>query len=678
MKKVKVYELAKEIGISSKELIQRLSGIGITVKGYQSYLDEESYKKAIRELKKEKKEPKKEAVKEKKAEKKKQEIKEAKQELKLDKEAKKLTKEEAKPVVKVFEGISVKDFAEKINRSPSEVIKNLISLGEMTAINEPVSTEAMKIIGEEFGVKIEILGLPELLEEEEIVDREEDLESRPPVVTVMGHVDHGKTKLLDAIRETNVVEEETGGITQHIGAYQVEYKEKKITFIDTPGHESFTAMRARGARVTDIAVLVVAADDGVMAQTIEAIDHARAANVPIIVAINKIDKPEANPDKVKNQLLEYKLIPEEWGGDTVFVKISAKYKTNIDDLLEMILLVADLKNLKANKNCPASGVVIEAWVERGRGPVATTLIHRGTLKVGETVIAGLSSGKVRAIFDDKGRKIAEGLPSQPVEIIGLSQTPQAGDILKIIEDERLARRIIEERMIAQKAKSVAELKREKITLDNLFEKIKEGEVQELKVIVKADVQGSVEALCDSFEKINLDTVRINVIHKGVGGINETDIMLASASNAIVIGFNVVPDAKSKEMAEKEDVDIRIYDVVYKAIEDIEKAAKGLLVPEIKEITLGELEVREVFKITKVGTIAGSFVRNGVIRQDSMVKVIRDGVVIYNGKIRSLKRFKGFASEVKEGLECGVGIEDFNDIKARDILEVYQLKEEKIE
>ncbi len=571
----------------------------------------------------------------------------------------------------VTEGATVKDFAELVKKNPSDIIKRLISLGEMVTINQPLSNEAINVLAEELGYELKIVS-PVEETAPEVKETLEDLEPRPPVVTVMGHVDHGKTSLLDGIRKTNVIASEAGGITQHIGAYQVIKNNKKITFIDTPGHEAFTAMRARGAKVTDIAVLVVAADDGVMPQTIEAIDHAHAAKVPIIVAINKIDKPEANPEKIKQQLTEYGLVSEEWGGDTIFVEISAKLGTNIDDLLEMILITAELQELKASCKATTKGFVIEAKLDKGRGPVATVLIQQGTLKVGDSIISGVVNGKVRALTNDQGNPVEEATPSMPVEVIGFSSVPHAGDEIKVVADEKVARQKAEER--ALKLRIIEGGREKKLSLEDLFQKIQEGELQELNLIIKADVQGSVEALRDSFNKLDQSEVKINIIHQGAGAISETDVMLAAASNAIIIGFNVRPAPKARELARKEKVDIRTYRVIYQVIEDINAARIGLLKPEYEEILLGRAEVRAIFKITKVGTIAGTFVQDGEINLDAKARLIRDGVVVYDGLIHSLRRFKEDVSVVKSGFECGIGLENFNDVKEGDIIETYKIIE----
>ena len=495
------------------------------------------------------------------------------------------------------------------------------------------------------------------------------LSSRPPVVAVLGHVDHGKTSLLDAIRQTKVTETEAGGITQHIGAYKVSLQGKDITFLDTPGHEAFTALRARGAKVTDIVVLVVAADDGVMPQTIEAIDHSKAANVPIIVAINKIDKPEANPARVRNELAERGIVSEEWGGQNIFVEVSAKKKIGIEHLLEMILLQAEVMELKANPNRPARGTIIEAKLDKGRGPVATVLIQSGTLRVGDAFVAGSASGKVRALIDDTGKKINEAGPSTPVEIIGFSEVPTAGDVFTCVEDEKKARQIALARLQKQRLAEAARHK--KLTLDELYSKIKEGQIKELGIVIKGDVQGSVEAIRSALEGITHPEVKVRVIHAAVGGINESDVMLATASNAIIIGFNVRPELKASQLAEKEGVDIRLYNIIYDAIEDVKKALEGMLEPTLKEKVLGRAEVRQTFQVSRLGTIAGCYVIDGMIsRASDGIRVIRDNIVVYEGKLASLKRFKEDVKEAQTGYECGIMIENFNDLKVGDILENY--------
>jgi translation initiation factor IF-2 len=588
-------------------------------------------------------------------------------------------KEEQKPTIqlviprkktlKLQEGTTVKEFAELISVKLSDVIKKFMELGYMPTLNQPVDPDAALIVADGFGVKLELLSIDE---DTVIAEAPEDLSKllpRPPVVTIMGHVDHGKTSLLDAIRKTKVIETEAGGITQHIGAYKINLKGRDIVFLDTPGHEAFTSMRARGAKVTDIVVLVVAADDGVMPQTVEAINHARAANVPIVVAINKIDKPEANPLKVRNELAEHGIIPEEWGGQNIFVEVSAKKTIGIENLLEMILLQAEIMELKANPDKNATGTIIEAKLDRGRGPVATVLVQSGTLKVSETFLAGVHVGKVRALIDDTGKRITEVGPSTPVEVIGFPEVPSAGDIFIIMEDEKRARQIALARQQKQRLADMA--KTRKLTLDELYAKIKEGVIKDLNIIIKGDVQGSVEAIKDALEAITHPQVKVKVIHSSVGGINESDIMLASASNAIIIGFNVRPEPKASQAAEKEGVDIRLYNIIYDAIEDVKKALEGLLEPTFKERTLGRAEVRQLFPISRIGTVAGCYVLDGSIsRSSDGIRIIRDSIVVYDGKISSLKRFKEDVREVQAGYECGILIENFNDIKVGDTLENY--------
>lgn len=589
---------------------------------------------------------------------------------KAEVQAKAETEAPRQPALKIEPGITVQELAENLGVSSTELIKVLMSFGEMATITKSLSDEAVKLIGEDLGVPIEIVPLSE--QEEVHVDKPGEMESKPPVVTVMGHVDHGKTSLLDAIRETEVTKGEFGGITQHIGAYQVVRNDRVITFIDTPGHEAFTAMRARGAKVTDIAVLVVAADDGVMPQTVEAINHARAANVPILIAINKIDKAQANPDKVKHELADQGLVPEEWGGETIFVEVSAKKRINIDELLEMVLLVADVQELKANRKANASGTIIEAKLDRGRGPVATVLVQRGTLKQGQYLVAGSTMGRIRVMVDEKGRSIKEAYPGQPVEIVGISSVPQAGDFIKAVPDERTAKQIAQKRI--EKVRAAEMVQRPHVSLDDLFERIKEGELQELNLVIKADVHGSIEALEESLMKLDQREIKLNIIHRGVGAISETDVSLAAASNAIVIGFNVRPDQNAKMMAEKENVDVRLYNVIYKVIEDITSAMSGMLAPEVSEVDTGTAEVRQTFKVSRIGTIAGCYVTHGEITRSARVRVVRDGTVIYQGNIASLKRFKEDVKEVKEGFECGILVENFQDVKEGDIIEAFVVVE----
>jgi translation initiation factor IF-2 len=577
-----------------------------------------------------------------------------------------------KKSVKVTPRTTVKEFAELIGQRPADIVRKLMEMGQMLTFNQPMNMDAASMIADESGVKIEIAvekAGEDLLQDIVETGGEERPEPRPPVVTIMGHVDHGKTSLLDAIRQTKVAEGEAGGITQHIGAYTVPVHEKQVTFLDTPGHEAFTAMRARGAKVTDIVILVVAADDGVMPQTVEAIHHAKAAGVPLIVAINKIDKPGANPDRVKNALSEHGLISEAWGGDTIMVEVSAKQKTGLDTLLEMILLQSEVLELKADPHRQAKGAVVEAKLERGRGPVATVLVQSGTLKVGDVFVVGTFSGRVRALINDRGAKIQQAGPSIPVEVIGLPGVPAAGDVFQVVSDERVAREIAEERARKQRAADLAGPA--KVSLDDLFAKIQEGSVKELAVVIKADVQGSSEALAGAVEKLPTDAVKLRVIHNGVGGITESDVLLAAASRAIIIGFNIRPEPKAASLAEQQGVDIRLYTIIYDAIADIKAAMEGLLEPTLKERTLGRAEVRQVFTIPKAGVVAGSYVLDGTMsRASAGVRVIRDNVVVYQGKLASLRRFKDDVREVQQGYECGLSIENFNDVKVGDIIEAY--------
>ncbi|MGB4044515.1 MAG: translation initiation factor IF-2 [Halanaerobiales bacterium] len=705
MAKVRVYQLAKEMDISSSELLDILHDLDVDVSSHMSSINAETAElvkgmfadskeedtevkkeKAVKSGKKEeqvakekdkekerKKEPKKESKKEGKKEKAKAKAGRAKRDEGSKKDAKAL---------EIEAPLTVKEYADLVKKSGNEIIKTLMGLGLMANLNYSLDEDTLIMLSDELGLEVEIKDraqegnneIEELLYGPvgpEIVDSEEDLELRPPIVTVMGHVDHGKTSLLDYIRKARVVEREAGGITQHIGAYQTTINDKKITFIDTPGHEAFTAMRARGAQVTDIAILVVAADDGVMPQTVEAINHAKAANIPIIVAINKIDRPAAQPDMVKQQLAEHGLLTEDWGGDTICVPISALKGENIDDLLEMVLLVAELEELKANPNRPAEGVIIESKLDKGRGPVATVLIKNGSMNVGDPILAGPVCGRVRAMFDDKGKQVKKATPSMPVEVLGFSDVPNAGDFVQVLEDEKEARQIAERRRqyIQEKTLNVDS----RVSLEDLYQQIQQGEVKELNVIIKADVHGSIEALRDSFQKLGNEEVSVKIIHTGVGAINETDVNLANASNAVIIGFNVRPDANARRIAEEENVDIRTYRVIYQAIEELKDAMSGLLAPELKEEVTGRAEVRDTFRIPGVGVVAGLYVTEGIINRNSQVRLLRDGVVIYEGNIASLKRFENDVREVKEGFECGLGIEGYNDIKIGDELEIYIIK-----
>ncbi len=582
-------------------------------------------------------------------------------------------RKQAKMKILVPDEISVGDLAMMMKVNVAQVVKKLMGMGIMAAASQMIDFDTAYLIAEEFDVKVEkevILSIEDRL----IDDREDDaadLVKRCPVVVVMGHVDHGKTSLLDAIRDANVVSGEAGGITQHIGAYKVKCNGEDLTFLDTPGHAAFTAMRARGALATDIAILVVAADDGIMPQTVEAINHAKAAEIPIIVAINKMDKPTANPDRVMQELTEYELVPEAWGGDTICVPVSALKHENIDTLLEMVLLVAEMRDLKANPNRLAKGTVIEAKLDKGRGSVATVLVQNGTLNMGDIIIAGTAVGKIRAMTDDKGRKLKAAGPSTPVEIIGLAEVPQAGDDFFVVEDERLARELAEQRKADQKLASQSQYK---VSLDDLFSRIQEGNMKDLNIIVKADVQGSAEAVKASLEKLTNEEVRVRVIHSGVGGINESDVMLAEASGAIIVGFNIRPDANAKAHAEKSQVDIRLYRVIYDCLEEIEAAMKGMLAPKFKEVILGMAEVRQTIKASGVGTIAGCYVKDGKMVRNASIRLIRDNVVILEGTMGSLKRFKDDVKEVAENFECGITIENFNDIKEGDMIEAFEMQE----
>ncbi len=660
MTKIRIYELAKELNMSSKELIEQIEDLDIDVSSHMSSIGIEEAE-LIKEL-----------------------FEETDEEGDIEKNVKKdkektdaeLLEDEEEEVIEVGETIIVRDLAEKLDLNPSELITKLIGLGVMASQNQSIDAETAALVAEEFGATVVINSDEEEIEEDifdlDFEDRPEDLKPRPPVVTVMGHVDHGKTSLLDAIRETHVTRSEAGGITQHIGAYAVNVNDKKVVFLDTPGHEAFTSMRARGAQVTDIAILVVAADDGVMPQTIEAINHAKAANVPIIVAINKIDKPESNIDRIYQELVENGLLPEEWGGDTITVPVSAKNRIGIDELLEMILLVAEMQELKANPNRTAVGTIVEAQLDKGKGPLATVLVQKGSLKVGDMVVSGTSSGRIRAMIDDKGKRVKKVGPSTPVVILGLSEVPNAGELLFSVDGEKTARYYAEKRKEQLREEQLKAST--KISLDDLFEKIKEGEIQDLNIIIKADVRGSIEALAQSLEKLDNEEVKINIIHGGVGGITESDIMLASASNAIIIGFNVRPNLNAIEVAKREKVDVRTYRVIYEAIEDIQAAVKGMLAPTIIEEVLGRAEVRATFKLPNNTIIAGIYVLNGKITRNSQVRLLRNDVVIFEGGISSLKRFKDDAREVLAGYEAGLGLDNYNDIKENDLIEAYILKE----
>ncbi|RYM07146.1 translation initiation factor IF-2 [Sporolactobacillus sp. THM7-7] len=734
MGKMRVYEYAKEHHMTSKEIISRLEGLGFSVKSHMSVIGENAIKQLNKKLKpnktkpyqavaaKPKKKNEEVQVNQTKTKEKRNERQTVKNKERHSGAARKQSKNKSNPVagkganfpdnpnrgrrtsgrrgrfnrkrhgsqtrgnrqrqeIKLPEKITlsgtltVGQFAEKLGRPSTDIIKKLMALGVMATKNQDLDRDTIELLADDYGVAVEDeVVVDEANFEDEGLDIDEKTAIiRPPVVTIMGHVDHGKTTLLDSIRHTKVTAGEAGGITQHIGAYQVTHGGKKITFLDTPGHAAFTTMRARGAEITDITVLVVAADDGVMPQTIEAIHHARAAKVPIIVAVNKIDKPNANPDRVMQELSEQGLVPEDWGGDTIFVKISAKKGLGIDDLLEMILLVAEVEEYKANPDRNARGAVIEAKLDKGKGPVATLLVQNGTLKIGDPIVVGNTFGRVRAMVNDVGRRVKKADPSTPIEITGLNNVPLAGDQFMVFEDEKKARQIGETRaeraMITERKETAS-----KVSLDDLFEKIKEGDMKEINLVIKADVQGSVEALAGSLRKIDVDGVKINIVHSGVGGISESDIILASASNAIIIGFNVRPDNHAKSVAEEEKVDIRLYRVIYDAIDEMKAAMKGMLDPEYKEKVIGQLDVRTIFKVSRIGTIAGCYVTDGKVSRDAGIRLIRDGVVIYEGHVDTLKRFKDDAREVKSGYECGVTLENFNDIKEGDTMEAFVMEE----
>lgn len=733
MAKTRVYELAKTLNVNNKELIKKLNELGVEVKTHMSAIDDEvvntvlelyssdekpteNKEKKAEQHKSEKPEKKdgkpepenavkkpEEMPKKEKIEPKKADIKPAKpaennensggsknknKKSKKNKNKKRLEKEE-KEVAEISElemeddiktiqlgkTVTVKELAEKLEKNSSEIVMRLMKIGIMASINQEIEYAIAAAICEEFDVIAEEAEEIDLLEEafKEDDDKEEDMLERPPVVVVMGHVDHGKTSLLDAIRHSSVTAKEAGGITQHIGAYTVSIDKKPITFLDTPGHEAFTAMRMRGAQVTDIAILVVAADDGVMPQTIEAINHARAAGVEIIVAINKIDKESANPDRVKQELTEYNLLAEDWGGDTICVPVSAVSKQGIDQLLEMIILVAEMKELKANPDKRARGTIIEAQLDKGRGPVATVLVQNGTLKVGDPIVAGCAYGRIRAMMNDKGQKVKKAGPSMPVEVLGLSEVPTSGDMFYVAANEKQARQVAES-VIAKDRIDMIKDTPQKVSLDDLFSQIQSGNVKELNIVIKADVHGSVEAVRASLEKLSNEEVRIRTIHGGVGAITESDVMLASASNAIIIGFNVRPEASAKSVAEDQKVDVRLYRVIYNAIEDITAAMKGLLDPVYEEKIVGHAEVRQTIKISSVGTVAGSYVTDGKIVRNAQVRIVRDGTVVYEGELATLRRFKDDVKEVNSGYECGISFSKFNDVKEGDVIEAFVMEE----
>lgn len=691
MSKQRIYEYAKGLNIKSKEIIDELKKNGVEVSNHMQTLEDDQIKQLDKVFKKENTDNQKPQKTTQTNHKNKQQNKKQKNNANNQKNNKKnqkgknnkkqqkqpepKTPKELPSKITYTDGITVGEVAEKMGVDSSEIIKKLFLLGIMANINQSLDIEALELIASDYGIELEeevVIDDNDLDIYFEDVEADEDAKERPAVVTIMGHVDHGKTTLLDSIRNTRVTEGEAGGITQHIGAYQIENKGKKITFLDTPGHAAFTTMRARGAQVTDITILVVAADDGVMPQTIEAINHAKAAEVPIIVAVNKIDKRTANPDRVMQELAEYNLIPEDWGGDTIFVPLSALSGDGIDDLLEMLVLVSEVQELKANADKAAVGTVIEAELDKSRGPAASLLVQNGTLNVGDALVVGNTHGKVRAMVNDLGKRIKTAGPSTPVEITGLNDVPQAGDRFVVFKDEKKARRIGE----AREEQNIIQQRQESknVSLDNLFEQMKQGEMKDLNVIIKGDVQGSVEALAASLMKIDVEGVNVRIIHTATGAINESDVTLANASNGIIIGFNVRPDAGAKRAAEAENVDMRLHRVIYNVIEEIEAAMKGMLDPEFEEKVIGQAEVRQTFKVSKVGTIAGCYVTDGKITRDSGVRVIRDGIVQFEGNLDTLKRFKDDAKEVAQGYECGITIEKYNDIKEGDIIEAYVMVE----
>ena len=681
MKKVRIYEYAKEIGKQSKDLITVLKDANIEVSNHMSMLTEEGLAKLDSVFKKEEIQEEQTSNNEGKKNKKKKNKKEkVKKSQKQQPAIIEVPTEESisEDTILVKDGMTVGELSEALSVSSTELIKKLfMELKIMANINQSLTLEQIELIAMDYGKEIQ--EEVEINKEDldlyfEVEDAEKDLKERAPIVTIMGHVDHGKTTLLDTIRNSRVTAGEAGGITQHIGAYQVRAKDKKITFLDTPGHAAFTTMRARGAKITDVTILVVAADDGVMPQTIEAINHAKAADVPIIVAVNKMDKPQANPDRVMNELVEYGLISEEWGGDTIFVPISALKGEGIDELLENILLVTEMQELKANPNRLALGTVIEAKLDKGRGAVATLLVQNGSLNVGDPLVVGNTFGRVRAMINDRSKNIQTAKPSTPVEITGLQDVPNAGDRFVVFGDEKTARQIGEKRQ--QQYIETTRQANSAVSLDTLFEQMKQGEMKDLNIIIKADVQGSVEALAMSLAKIDVEGVNVRIIHTGVGAINESDITLAVASSAVVIGFNVRPDNNAKQMAQTEQVDIRLHSIIYKVIEEIEAAMTGLLDPEFVEKVIGLAEVRQVYKVSKIGTIAGAYVTEGKVSRDGKVRVIRDSVVIYEGEIDTLRRFKDDVKEVQSGYECGMTVENFNDIKEGDVFEVYIMEEVK--
>lgn len=695
MSKMRVYEYAKQNNIASKEVIEHLRELNIEITNHMSTVSDEAIEKLDSKFKpSEKKEEKpKQSTNKKENQQNKQQNKNQNKNKQQNKQQnknqnkpqkneqpkeKQVEQKEADTTTKQIsyvKKLTVAELAEKLGKETTEIIKKLMFLGVMATKNQDLDDDTIELIASEYDYEVvkEEEPLDDLNFDKYITaDKDADLIERPAVVTIMGHVDHGKTTLLDSIRHTKVTEGEAGGITQHIGAYQIERQGKKITFLDTPGHEAFTSMRSRGAEVTDIAVLVVAADDGVMPQTVEAINHAKAAEVPIIIAVNKIDKEAANPDRVMQELTEHGLVPEDWGGDTIFVPLSAIKREGIDDLLEMILLVAEVEEYKANPKKNAFGTVIDAQLDKGRGAVASLLVQNGTLRVGDAIVVGNTYGRVRAMVDDTGNRVTEVGPSTPVEITGLSTVPQAGDQFLVFTNEKQARQIGESRQ--QQFIQDSRHEQSAVSLDDLFEHIKQGEMKEINIIIKADVQGSAEALSASLQKIEVENVKIKIIHSGAGAINESDVILASASNAIVIGFNVRPDINAQKAAESEGVDIRLHRVIYNAIEEVEAAMKGMLDPEYEEKVIGQAEVRELFKVSRIGTIAGSYVTDGKIGRNSSVRLIRNGIVLFEGEIDALKRFKDDVREVVQGYECGITIKDYNDIKTGDIIEAFVMEE----
>ena len=705
MGKMRIYEYAKQNNVTSKEVIEQLNKMNVTISNHMSSITTDTMAELDKKFKQDteqkdkstqtqakksnahsptkgghkknqRSQPNQKQQSKRKAKQRKNKSQQKKKQTNRANRSdnQKITKDKTPEHIVYSDTLTVSDLAEKLQKDVSEIIKKLMFLGIMANKNQDLDDDAVELICSDYGVTVEKEIILEDTDFDKYIreDDEKDLEERPAVVTIMGHVDHGQTTLLDSIRHTKVTAGEAGGITQHIGAYQAESDGKKVTFLDTPGHEAFTSMRSRGAQVTDIAILVVAADDGVMPQTVEAINHAKAAEVPIIIAVNKMDKETANPERVMQELTEYELIPEDWGGDTIFVPISAIKGEGIDDLLEMILLVAEMEELKANPHKSAFGTVIDAQLDKGRGSVATLLVQNGTLSVGDSLVVGNTFGRVRAMVSDVGQRIEKAGPSTPVEITGLNAVPQAGDQFLVFTDEKKVRQIGESRQQQHIVESRGS--QTKVSLDDLFDQIKQGEMKDLNVIIKADVQGSAEALAASLQKIEVENVKINIIHTGVGAITESDIILASASNAVVIGFNVRPDANAQKAAESEKVDGRLHRVIYKAIEEMEAAMKGLLDPEYEEKVIGHAEVRETFKVSKIGTIAGSYVMDGKITRNANVRLIRNGVVLYEGEILALKRFKDDVREVVQNYECGITIKDFNDIKTGDIIEAFIMEE----